>query len=219
MLKLNSLMNFRSLLENQSLIQTVLIYCPTNLMLADPLTKSVTTRTFMRWITTGTWDTRIDAGSNTKFRIRRAVKRPSSYGERDLEINTPELDDGSFGEQLQISETFAAILDHMSDTDFSGLSFMQTDVTISTSPDLSGGSGSASDNFTGMVCPPCEPPPKPPPGNPRPPRLGHCTYFVDGPHGYEWCGEPCVRIHDPDRIHRGECRCEAHFRNRYYLSI
>ena len=65
--------------------------------------------------------------------------------------------------------------------------FMQTDVT----------SGSGNDNFTAMVCPPCGPP------KPRPPRLGHCTLMVDGPDGYQWCGEPCVRIHDPDRIHRG----------------
>ena len=79
--------------------------------------------------------------------------------------------------------------------------FMQIDVTI----------GSGNDDFIGMVCPPCGLP------NPRPPRLGHCTLKVDGPDGYPWwCGEPCVRIHDSDRIHRGECRCETHFRNRYY---
>jgi len=166
----------------------------------------------MRWITTGTWLTHLDEKSTSKIRIRRAVRRPATYTEHDLISNDFTPDDGTFGDQLQLNEAFYQAI-NLVDNLIVGTFLMQTDVTI-----VKPGSSSSSappavqsdephDEF--MVCPPCTPP------NPRPPKLGHCTYISDDGTGFMWCGEPCVRIHDPDYLHRGECRCELHARNRY----
>ena len=183
-------------------------------MLADPLTKSVVTKTFMRWVTTGTWLETLAARSTSKIRIRRAVRRPATYTEHDLVHNDFTPDDGTFGDQLQLNEAFYQALDFVDDLKL-GTFLMQTDITIS-KPSGSSSSSAAPpavqhdephDEF--LVCPPCDPP--------RRQQLGYCTFSVySEPSGLWVCGAPCVRIHDPDYVHRGECRCEAHARNRHY---
>ena len=93
------------------------IHVPTGIMLADPLTKSVTTKTFMRWATTGIWNTALQPDSNTKIRIRRSVKRPRTYTEHDLIKNNYDLSDGNLGEQLHLNEAFHHALTLVDDVD------------------------------------------------------------------------------------------------------
>ena len=106
-----------------------ILHIPTGIMLADPLTKSVVTKTFMRWVTTGTWLTTLDAKSTSKIRIRRAVRRPATYTEHDLVHNDFTPDDGTFGDQLQLNEAFYQALDFVDDLKL-GTFLMQTDITI-----------------------------------------------------------------------------------------
>ncbi len=98
------------------------VHVPTGIMLADPLTKSVTTKTFMRWATTGTWSTTLPPDGNTKISIRRAVTRPQTYTEHDLIQNNYDLSDGNLGEQLQLNEGFHHALTLVDDLDYNMVS-------------------------------------------------------------------------------------------------
>ena len=76
-------------------------------MLADQLTKSMVSAIFMRYCTTGYWSTTLKG--NAAIRIRRALRRPSTYTEQELELNEFELANGDVGAELQLEEFLAAL--------------------------------------------------------------------------------------------------------------
>ena len=61
-----------------------LIHLPTEIMLADPLTKHIFTAVFVNYVTLVVWDVRSYLKVASRLRMRRGVNRPSSYTERDL---------------------------------------------------------------------------------------------------------------------------------------
>ena len=79
-----------------------MIHLPTQIMLADPLTKHMVMQTFMTYVTTGRWDTTVPDG--TRVRVRRGVQRPQTYTEKDLIDNVYRDNDGSVGSQLEVSD-------------------------------------------------------------------------------------------------------------------
>ena len=83
------------------------IHIPTGIMLADALTKRMTSAIFMLFLTTSVWDTRLGSGHHA--RIRRAARRLSRYSEQDLLDNRFESASGSLGEQLDLDELFSAL--------------------------------------------------------------------------------------------------------------
>ena len=107
---------------------------------------------------------------------------------------------------------------HLGNTDFAGLSLMQTNVTIgssgaSSSLDPPSGLSNGNENLDILLCQPCSP-------TEPPNRFGYCTYRVRHPADdrYIFCAQPCARVHDPDLLHSGPCRCERHARNKYISS-
>ena len=80
-------------------------------MLADQLTKSMLNVCYMRYCTTGFWCTKI---KDSKIRVRRALRRPSTYTEQDLQLNDFPLSTGGLGEELELDE-FVVALDNLVD--------------------------------------------------------------------------------------------------------
>jgi len=76
------------------------IHLPTTIMLADPLTKQMTSPVFMNFATTGIWKTRTDR----EIRLKRGCKRPSTYTEQELEQNDFEEAGDTIGEELTLEE-------------------------------------------------------------------------------------------------------------------
>ena len=83
-------------------------HLPTKIMLADQLTKQMISTIYMRYCSTGFWDTRLS--KDNRIRIRRALRRPSTYTESDLERNEFLPSDGSLGDELELEE-FLTLLD------------------------------------------------------------------------------------------------------------
>ena len=90
------------------------LHIPTGIMLADPLTKHVQTRTFMRYAATGYWNTNLE-DSKAFIRLRRAVHRPASYDEETLIKNDFTPSTGSIGEKLELCETFFQAINQVLD--------------------------------------------------------------------------------------------------------
>jgi hypothetical protein len=82
-------------------------HLPTRIMLADQLTKSMVSPIYMRYCTTGYWDTSLSGES--KIRLRLALRRPSTYTEEDLINNDFPLSSGGMGEELQLEEFDALV--------------------------------------------------------------------------------------------------------------
>ena len=89
-------------------------------MLADQLTKSMLSVSFMRYCTTGFWNTTI---KDAKVRIRRALRRPSRYSEQELERNDFPLSDGNIGEELELDEFLHSLDDLITSTCAEPLSY------------------------------------------------------------------------------------------------
>ena len=88
-----------------------MIHLPTGIMLADQLTKKMLSVIFMRFATTGTWNTRV---TEKAIRIQRAVRRPRHYTEQDLVNNRFATADGDIGEELAVDDDVINILDVLS---------------------------------------------------------------------------------------------------------
>ena len=87
------------------------IHIPTNSMLADQLTKKMTSDIFMRFATTGVWAIKLN--NNSAVRIRRALRRPATYTERQLEDNQFEqaTTTTGLGEPLDLGDDFWLAID------------------------------------------------------------------------------------------------------------
>ena len=86
-----------------------IIHVPTRIMLADQLTKRMTSEVFMYFITTGLWNTIIPPTSSKsqsapRIRIRRAARRPTTYTEQDLIHNDFDKATNNIGDDLHIND-------------------------------------------------------------------------------------------------------------------
>ena len=75
-------------------------------MLADQLTKKMTNEAFMHLATTGIWKISLPS-DGMPVRIRRALRRPATYTERELEDNNfDQAGSDGVGDSLDLSDDF-----------------------------------------------------------------------------------------------------------------
>ena len=85
-----------------------IIHLPSGITLPDQLTKKMISPIFMKYCTTGIWDTTLHG--DKVVRIRHGILRPSTYTEERLMANKWQTGNGSVGAQLDYGEYVASFM-------------------------------------------------------------------------------------------------------------